>query len=184
MNYNKIKDLCAQQGLSIPQLAEHIGASKGLYTSLKNETISVKTLEKIAEALNVSVYYFFEEGAEKVHMPYKLLESIVQSAKDASHMLKNESLEFSELQNTIAKAIIAHLNTIVSLSQQDRMVFDKLNENINFKELDSLLKLSLTLSDNMKVVRDELILLNLKLSSLLNTLTSHLPSRLQKTLFD
>ena len=61
MLYNKIKLLCDEKRISIPELSEKIGLSKtGLYKSIANKTMKVDTLEKIAETLGVSIYEFFE----------------------------------------------------------------------------------------------------------------------------
>jgi len=62
MNYKKINDLLRRENISIPKLAERVGMSKrGLYASIRNETLSVSTLERIAEALNVSITEFLDE---------------------------------------------------------------------------------------------------------------------------
>ncbi|MEI6884808.1 MAG: helix-turn-helix transcriptional regulator [Bacteroidota bacterium] len=65
MNFNKIKEYCDQNGLSIPELAEKIGISKpGLYRSIQEETMKVETLEKIANTLKVPIWHFFDLDPE------------------------------------------------------------------------------------------------------------------------
>jgi transcriptional regulator with XRE-family HTH domain len=60
MNYNKIKEISTSRGISFPQLAEKIGMTKrGFYASIENETLTIKTLERIAESLGIRVDEFF-----------------------------------------------------------------------------------------------------------------------------
>jgi len=70
MNYEKIKELCEIQRVTIPQLAEKIGMSKGgLYSSIENGSMKVDSLEKIADVFKVPISVFFNEA-------YKSTESI------------------------------------------------------------------------------------------------------------
>lgn len=63
MNYSLLQELLFERRMSIPLLADKIGMSKrGLYASIENRTLTVVTLEKIAEALDVRVTTFFEDG--------------------------------------------------------------------------------------------------------------------------
>lgn len=55
----KIKQLCFEKRMSINQLAEEIGMSNSLHTTLKNNSLKVETLIKISNVLNVSTGYFF-----------------------------------------------------------------------------------------------------------------------------
>lgn len=62
MEYNKINKILTDKRLSIPQLADKIGMTKrGLYSSIENKTLTISTLEKIAEVLDVPVTVFFDE---------------------------------------------------------------------------------------------------------------------------
>lgn len=61
MDANKIIELCNFQRISIKTLAEKIEVSfSGLYSALKNNSIKVDTLEKIAKVLEVPITDFFE----------------------------------------------------------------------------------------------------------------------------
>lgn len=63
MIYRRITELCGKKGISIPQLAEKIGMSRSLYKTLKNKSLKVETLQKIADTLNVDIEEFlFEES--------------------------------------------------------------------------------------------------------------------------
>lgn len=62
MDFNKIKILSGKKNLSIPQLAEKSGMDKQkLYPILKRQDCTVKTLEAISEALDVSPAYWWED---------------------------------------------------------------------------------------------------------------------------
>ncbi len=57
-----IRFLCTKDGISIPELAEKIGISfSGLYSSLRNDTLKVKTLRKIANVFNIKAYELLYE---------------------------------------------------------------------------------------------------------------------------
>lgn len=56
--YETIKTLCEEKGLTIAGMCAEAGISKGILTDLKmgrKQTLSGKTLSKIAEGLGVSV---------------------------------------------------------------------------------------------------------------------------------
>ena len=59
----KIKKLRQDKGLTIQELSEKIGLSKGLISQIENEQVSppISTLMKIANGLNVEISYFFEQ---------------------------------------------------------------------------------------------------------------------------
>jgi transcriptional regulator with XRE-family HTH domain len=67
MNYEIIKELAKQKGLSIKKLGDEIGMSdSGLYTAFINNTLKIDTLEKIAEVLGVSPSYFFGDSFKDI----------------------------------------------------------------------------------------------------------------------
>jgi transcriptional regulator with XRE-family HTH domain len=58
-----VKKYCRQQGLTLKELAGRIGMTEtGLSRSLKKRSLKVKTLEDIAEVLEVPIGFFFGEG--------------------------------------------------------------------------------------------------------------------------
>lgn len=62
MNYNLIRDLMKQKKISIRKVCQQIEVTEsGLWKMLKNETLQVSVLEKIANALEVPVSLFFNE---------------------------------------------------------------------------------------------------------------------------
>jgi transcriptional regulator with XRE-family HTH domain len=114
MNFNKIKNICEQKGLTIPQLAEKIDLSEaGLYQSFRNQSMKVDILEKISTALEVPIWVFFDLNPESAIAPLKkeneelrgnlvilettkaYLEKEVKDLIEMVHILKqlNQSLE-------------------------------------------------------------------------------------------
>jgi len=61
MNYEKIKDLCYEIKITIPQLSKKIGMSNSFYTTMKSGSLKVETLEKISEVLGVHISVFFDK---------------------------------------------------------------------------------------------------------------------------
>ena len=62
MNYNRLKELLKSNNYSVKSMAEKIGMSEqGLHASIRNDSLTVSNLEKIANALGVPVCSFFEE---------------------------------------------------------------------------------------------------------------------------
>jgi len=62
MNFKRIKEICEKKRISIPELARRIDISKaGLYGAIKNETLRIDTLERIAETLDVPITVFFSD---------------------------------------------------------------------------------------------------------------------------
>ena len=66
----KIKKLRQEKGLTLQELSEKTGLSKGLISQIENEQVSppISTLMKIANGLSVEISYFFEqdEPTEKI----------------------------------------------------------------------------------------------------------------------
>lgn len=61
-NYQLIKELCEQKGLTMKSLADKLEISEtGLYQILRNQSTKVKTLEEIARVLDVPISSFFSD---------------------------------------------------------------------------------------------------------------------------
>lgn len=64
MNYNKLKFIASQKKVPLSHLANDLGFTEpGFYSMIKNDTMKVKTLEKIAQLLDVSPCEFFENDS-------------------------------------------------------------------------------------------------------------------------
>ena len=62
MNYNEIKILSERKKFTIKELAESIGmTSTGLKRSIEGETMSIKTLKDLCNALQITIGEFFGE---------------------------------------------------------------------------------------------------------------------------
>jgi len=60
---NKIREIRKNKGLTLAQLSQEIGLSKGLLSRIENNQVSppIATLSKIAQGLDVHIGIFFEE---------------------------------------------------------------------------------------------------------------------------
>ena len=127
MDYNKINTLLTDKRLSVPMLADKIGMTKrGLYASLENKTLTISTLEKIAEVLEVPVTVFFEsssnEESEFLRKKTEELKASYNSLLDVNAKLENEYnnlLKISKLNEKVAdsanKEAAAYYNIICML---------------------------------------------------------------------
>lgn len=108
MDFDKIKKLCLKKQITIPELSEKIGMSRaGLYTSIKNQTVTVTTLEKIATALDVSINVFFEN--ENAGLNPALIEEIDKLADQ-----NNELIDKLESRQAIINLVLYFVKQIIS----------------------------------------------------------------------
>ena len=64
MNYSIIKELANEKNFSIRKLCLKIGISEqGLHAAIRNNTLKIRDLEKIANVLGVNIEYFFKENS-------------------------------------------------------------------------------------------------------------------------
>ena len=64
---NKIKEASKKKRIPINEIAQLIGISgNGLHLALKNDTLKVRDLQKIAEVLGIDIREFFEKEANTV----------------------------------------------------------------------------------------------------------------------
>jgi len=71
MDYSKIETLRKSKGIAKKFMLEHLEMSRpGFDTALKNKTLKVRDLEKVAEILGVSIISFFEEDNSPKHNIY------------------------------------------------------------------------------------------------------------------
>ena len=63
----KIKDLRTRQKTTLKELAKRTGLTASFLSQLERDLVlpSVSSLEKLAQALNTNVGYFFEDKEEK-----------------------------------------------------------------------------------------------------------------------
>lgn len=69
MNYNKILEICSKKGFPVKTLAKKAEISvSGLYQMIREESMKITYLEKIAEVLNLPITEFFDIDIDN---PYK-----------------------------------------------------------------------------------------------------------------
>jgi len=62
LDYNKLKSLIKDRGLTLLKVSSGIGLTEtGFYQAIKNNTLKVRDLEKISKILELPVSSFFEE---------------------------------------------------------------------------------------------------------------------------
>jgi len=95
MDYSKLTEIRNKYNLTIPQLAEILGITKsGLIKKIKNDTIYVKDIEKLAEHFNLPIDYFFTKRENIVKDPQMLSKKCMDcSEKDGQIKLLNSQLE-------------------------------------------------------------------------------------------
>ena len=106
MNFNKIKEYCDKNRISIAELAEKIGISKpGLYRSIQEKTMKVETLEKIAKELDVDIWRFFDLDPEAIFI------NDLEAEKKGNEM--NQEV-MAQMTNVIAE-LKGRLNNTISV---------------------------------------------------------------------
>ncbi len=112
MNYNKIENIRKQKKVSQRDLCKIIGITTVGYSKMiREESIKVSTLEKIAKVLEVPVIYFFTDDVTPTNQvaepstPYgtnKLLEEILNELKE---QLKQKDDQIQFLQHLIEQKL-------------------------------------------------------------------------------
>jgi transcriptional regulator with XRE-family HTH domain len=111
MVVDKIKEICHDKNMTLTQLAEKIGMSNSFHTTLKNGTLRVEKLIKIAEVLGVPVTDFFEEeylnqiNKDVFDKHYKDLFDKLQSDLVKVHERNDELLEMIRSKRSILRLI-------------------------------------------------------------------------------
>ena len=64
LNYNRLKKIAKAKKITIKRLAEEYGemTETGFHAAIRNNTLSVKVLESIAEAVDMPVSWLLENG--------------------------------------------------------------------------------------------------------------------------
>lgn len=142
---NAIKEEAKDQGVTMKYICSQIGMTEqGLATSLKNQTLKLDTLEKIAKVLNVDITFFLGDDYEKqfetiTYQIIKLKEYVRRMAMkgkgvvDIEYSADSFQLDFAELKEKVAPSYYEE--------------YDKLFEEIEEKEFN---KLTSTDEDNSK----------------------------------
>lgn len=123
MNYDKIKELLTDKRITMKAFSESIGMSRrGLYAAIDNKTLTIETLEKIAEALEVPVKVFFETGSEnEIDFLKKELETVKELNKAQAAYLVSMDYEQGK-QNSLLnlrRAVLRLIYSRIKLSYQN-----------------------------------------------------------------
>jgi transcriptional regulator with XRE-family HTH domain len=136
LDYSKIQFHCDLKGITIKELATKIGMSSSLYTTIKRQTMTIETLEKIAEVLDVPVTEFFENRQNEKEVFDKIKSRLMEAKK---HIRNN-----AELVNRIFLRVmslwVAYASFRKGLSESEWAKFLKRPNAIEFVErLDELI---------------------------------------------
>lgn len=72
----KVKELAKSKGVTMKNLCQRIEMTEaGMNFSLKNHTLKITTLEKIASVLDVEIAYFFNDGRNNDFKPIGLTQA-------------------------------------------------------------------------------------------------------------
>lgn len=97
MNYDRLKQLAKQKGISLKKLAVGIGMTEaGFFSSIKEKTLRVDKLELCAKELGIPVTAFFEDQNENTNIYANIppqLEGIDHHKINEMKMQDNEKVE-------------------------------------------------------------------------------------------
>lgn len=84
-NYDLIKKLCEEKGLTLRQFADKLNMSEtGLYQIFRNKSTKVSTLEDIARTLEVPVSVFFDADPHgRVYFTFMEIDEFLNKAYNA-----------------------------------------------------------------------------------------------------
>lgn len=87
--YQRIKELCQENGTNITALCLKITGSKGNLSTWKNGNIRPEWLSAISDEFNVSVDYLVGKTPVKIR-----IESLTEEEQEFIELMKNRSPEF------------------------------------------------------------------------------------------
>jgi transcriptional regulator with XRE-family HTH domain len=142
MDYSRLKKAIKDKRYSIREVSEKIGMSEvGFHQSIKNNTLKIETLEKIANVLEMPISYFFEPKDEEVEdffkdfnlptnpdSPVGIMESLIMKLEEYiidKHKEKQDKLTYNEF-NKIVYSELFEIKNIRSLLEKNVVHNDKL----------------------------------------------------------
>lgn len=139
MIYSKIKTLITDRNITVPQLADKIGMTKGgLYAAIEKNTLSVKTLEKIAEVFDVPITSFFEDENDEWTKP-ALIAEVKKNEKTISELHDNcvQLIDMLRAKRSSLRLILMNVRSTQDLIKQnitnteDEFINDVINKIAN-----------------------------------------------------
>ena len=156
MNYNKITEVLADKHLSVPQLAQKIGMSKrGLYVGIKENSLRIDTLEKIADALEVTVTVFFDEDQiANSKSELQLREEIerLTSENDLNILKVKELQESLKDKKSIINLTYSHVITALNLYRDFIAEIKPDYDKISIQELAFIEKFEVKIIDQLRLL--------------------------------
>ncbi len=129
MKYKIIKEMCEAKKISLPELAEKIGMSKGgIYTAINNESLKIDALEKIAEILKVDISVFFETNS--VDSNTNKYKKIIEFIRENNAL--NESSIYEHL-----------LSKLIQFIYNDEFMNRFINSNLTKQNLTQMIEMSM-----------------------------------------
>lgn len=94
----KIRNLYKSKGYTMAELAKKIGMTQaGLSKSLISEDFKISLLEKIANALEVPVNYFFEDSQKCIAAHLKFLNEVPEQFFEMENNVKMIKIEITKI---------------------------------------------------------------------------------------
>lgn len=117
MNISKIKKLAEDKHISIKKIADHINMSEqNIYRCFNKNEIKAGDLEKIAQLLEVSISYFFDESTEPKQVAQsKTGHAVVNHKGNVSINDKNTNFDDCKKEVEALKKEIEYLKKINQL---------------------------------------------------------------------
>lgn len=119
--YNRIESLCKEHGINITRMCKEASVTRALLTELKmgrTETLTAKTLSKIAAYFNVSVDYLIgNEQKEKAAID--VVDDDLQEYLDELRSRPEKRMLFSVTKNATKSQIEAIVKMIEEMQGED-----------------------------------------------------------------
>jgi transcriptional regulator with XRE-family HTH domain len=114
-NFIVIRDLCERRKITIRKLASMVGKEEStIQAIIKNGSTNTTTLEKIAQALDVPIGYFFDNN------PPSSINQNIKGNINAASVYGNASILNCESELEIAKKELDHLREL--LQEKERTI--------------------------------------------------------------
>jgi transcriptional regulator with XRE-family HTH domain len=156
MQYNNIKELAQQKGITVRDIAFKIKMSEaGLYYAIRNNTLKVRDLEKIAGVLEVPVDVFFQSGKSDMKQfgQYNKKSTIIQN-QDGNINYNTEKptddkvYSMDERYWMLLQNIVEEMTDIfVKIVERDPQILDYLKGQREIKKFINQLNSVITLSE-------------------------------------
>ena len=110
-NYEKIKKLCKEEGITITGLEKELGFSKGSLSKIDRNKPSIERITKLADRFHKPIGYFGKEGDDTSNNSQKYYEN-EELVKEAQEMFDDNQMRslFHMKKNMDPKRFQAHVD--------------------------------------------------------------------------